>query len=105
MSKKRAELHKLVQKLDPTRAKFTTLNPNGLSIDQRMPDIMLRLRVLERLFDAAASDWTSGATPSYHNPDQTEWSDWFNGLGMMIRDVRVIAEDCFEEGFAQGGDE
>lgn len=65
MSKTRSEqLKAIVQQLDPTLPKFTPLNPDGMALSERMPDISLRLLVIEHLLDAASGDHLCGATPS-----------------------------------------
>ena len=74
-----------LHKIDRRNAKRTTLNPDALSIDQRMPDIADRLLVVEELLERCPD----GA------PD--EWPDFCRGLLLIIRDARLIADDCFEQ--------
>ena len=97
MSKKThdQEVAELAAQLHPKLFRRPTdLNPNGLSIDQRMPDISQRLLIVEKLLEAA-QDKRSGALPG-PNADDEEWNDWFAGLQRIVRDARRIAEDCFE---------
>ena len=72
----------------------TPLNRNNLPIGERAPEISTQLIVLEHLFQAAREKG-SGAVPLYGEPD---WDHFWSGLERIIRQIRMLAEDMYEQG-------
>jgi hypothetical protein len=70
----------------------TPLNRNNLPIGERAPET--QLIVLEHLFQAAREKG-SGAVPLYGEAD---WDDFWFGLERIVRNVRMLAEDMYEQG-------
>jgi hypothetical protein len=72
----------------------TPLNPTNLPIGERATEISTQLIVLEHLFQAAREKG-SGAVPLCGEAD---WDGFWLGLERIVRHVRMLAEDIYEQG-------
>jgi hypothetical protein len=77
----------------------TRLNPTNLPIGERAAEISTQLVVLEHLFQAAREKG-SGAVPLC---EEADWDDFWLGLERIVRQVRMLAEDIYEQGQIEGG--
>lgn len=78
----------------PAAAECAPVSHGSLPMVERLPEISSQLIVVEHLFQAAREKG-SGAIPM---PGDEEWDSFWLGLERIVRQVRRLAENMYEEG-------